>query len=102
MKTKILFISMYGIENNAARLLSAILKKNNYDTETIFFKNWKNNNIKEPTSLEFNLLFGEIARIKPDIIGISFRSPYFNIVKNISRRIKQDIVALIKGIIKAV
>lgn len=90
MKTKILFISMYGIENNAARLLSAILKNNNYDTETIFFKNWKNNNIKEPTSLEFNLLFGEIARIKPDIIGISFGSPYFNIVKNISRRIKQD------------
>ncbi|MDD3065060.1 MAG: cobalamin-dependent protein [Endomicrobiaceae bacterium] len=90
MKTKILFISMYGIENNAARLFSAILKNNNYDPEIIFFKNWKNNNIKEPTSLEFNLLFGEIAKIKPDIIGISFGSPYFNIVKNISHRIKQE------------
>ncbi|MDD5021372.1 MAG: cobalamin-dependent protein [Endomicrobiaceae bacterium] len=88
MKTKILFVSMYGIESNSSRLLSAILKNNNYNVETIFLKNWKNNNIKEPTSVEFNLLFEEIARIKPDIIGISFGSPYFNIVKTISYGIK--------------
>lgn len=89
MKTKILFISMYGIENNAPRLLSAILKNNNYDAATIFFKNWRNNNIKEPTSVEFDLLFEQIGKINPNIIGITFGSPYFNIVKRISYEIKQ-------------
>lgn len=89
METKILFISMYGIENNASRLLSAILKNNNYNVEVIFFKNWKNNNVQEPTSVEFDLLFAEIARISPTIIGITFGSPYFNIVKKISSEIKR-------------
>lgn len=101
MKTKILFISLYGIENNASRLLSAILKNNNYDVETIFFKNWKNNNVKEPTGIEFNLLFELIEKIKPDIIGITFGSPYFNVVKNISYEIKQkfkDIYLVFGGI----
>ena len=86
---KILFVSLYGIENTAVRLLSSVLKQNNYDVSTIFLKNWKNNNVSEPTHKEINLFTDKIKDINPNVIGISFGSPYFKIVQNLSKEIKK-------------
>ena len=100
---KILFVSLYGIENTGVRLLSSVLKKNNYDVSTIFLKNWKNNNISEPTDKETNLFIDKIKDINPNVIGISFGSPYFKIVQFLSKEIKKTLpkVFLIFGGIHA-
>jgi radical SAM superfamily enzyme YgiQ (UPF0313 family) len=82
-------ISLYGIENGGVRHISSMLKKYGFTVNVIFFKKWINNNIKNPTHNEINMLSDLIVRLNTDLIGIGFGSPYFKIAKLVTENIRQ-------------
>ncbi len=88
-KMKILFISLYDYDSFSIRTLQSFIKSKGYDTETIFFKNKIFSHLSEPTKNEINLLINKIKGINPDIICISVRSSFSNIVIKISNLIKK-------------
>ena len=58
---KIGFISLYDIENNAARLLGACARQAGYQFTEIYFKDWINNKFDPPKDYEIERLLELIA-----------------------------------------
>ncbi|MBU2633763.1 MAG: hypothetical protein KJ674_00805, partial [Nanoarchaeota archaeon] len=86
---KVLFISLYNYQLFSIRLLHSISEKH-AEVKTVFFKrylyNMRDFDIK-PSEKEYDLLMNLIKKFEPDMIGISLRSSYFPVAKEITKRI---------------
>ncbi len=80
-------ISLYDDDAFGLRNIHGLLKKNGFKSNLIFFKEllW---NIDEPSETEIDLLISKIKELNPTIIGLSVRSPFFNIAINLTERLK--------------
>lgn len=80
-------ISLYDDDAFGLRNVHGLLKKNGFKSDLIFFKEllWK---IDEPSETEIDLLINKIKELNPTIIGLSVRSPFFNIAINLTERLK--------------
>ena len=80
-------ISLYDHHAFGLRNIHGLLRKNGFESNLIFFKEllW---GIQEPSEIEINLLFNKIKALNPDVIALSVRSPFFNIAKNLTERLK--------------
>lgn len=72
------FISLYDVENNAARLLAACARRAGYRFVELYFKDWVNNKLEEPSSVELANLLRLIAKYNFKIIGISVRASAYH------------------------
>ncbi|MBD3313419.1 radical SAM protein [Candidatus Woesearchaeota archaeon] len=101
MSAKVLLISLYDSEALGIRYLSGHLKKHGHKASVLFFKELKflgddmlrdiggNMACDSPTNQELDYLRQIIWQIRPDIIGISVRSAFFEEAKMLTRQIKK-------------
>jgi radical SAM superfamily enzyme YgiQ (UPF0313 family) len=85
----IVIISLYHFGAFGARILSDILKKEGHTVTNVFFKRDKTNEMRPPTEKEYALLSDLIKNIDPGLVGISARSTFFPVAREITRGIKQ-------------
>lgn len=87
---KIGFISLYDIENNAARLLGACARQAGYQFTEIYFKDWINNKFDPPKDYEIERLLELIAAKQCNIVGLSVRaSAYHKVAAQLTAAIRQ-------------
>jgi len=87
-KPTIALVTPYGTENNGVRILAAVLMEMGLSPHTIFFKDWRNNNVIAPTRAEIAKLCGYLKKIEADIVGIGFGTPYLRLIENIAEEIR--------------
>lgn len=87
---KIVLISVYSYNSFGIRYLYSVLKEKSFDVSVIFFKEPIHNNLGFPTEQEFDLLLTKIKDLKPDVLGLGVLSPFFEIAKEISKRLKKQ------------
>lgn len=73
-KCRIALISVYDTENNAVRLMSAILRKLGFHVAEIYFKDWKNNAFTPHTPEEMENLLAVLKKEKITLAAISLRA----------------------------
>ena len=84
------FISLYDVENNAVRLLSACARKAGYKVTEIYFKDWVNNKFNPPTEREIQNLLSVIEERGLKFVGISVRaSAYHKAAAYLTERIRK-------------
>ncbi len=90
MKKKIGLISLYDLNSFAIRTLHSVLKKEELQVTSLFFKcENPNNTMDKPTKREIDMLVNFIDLNKLDIIGISVRSSIFSLAKDISIELRK-------------
>lgn len=88
----ICLVSLYDIENNATRLLAAIMRQNGFFAREIYFKDWKNNCFDPPSEIEIGSLLKLIDGVNPLFVGISLRSsPYLQVATFLTERIREKL-----------
>ena len=73
------FISLYSYESLGTRYLHSILKKGGFSVHTIFFKRMIRNDMENPSKREVELLIDKLKELNPVLVGLSVRSPFFNV-----------------------
>jgi len=84
----ITLVAFYGPENAGVRYLSSALKKAGFKTEIIFFKDWKNNNLKPHSLKEEDLLLGRLRDTRPSLVGLSLISSFFELAGDLTPKFK--------------
>ncbi|OGS44956.1 MAG: hypothetical protein A2539_04575 [Elusimicrobia bacterium RIFOXYD2_FULL_34_15] len=84
----IVIISLYSYGAFGSRILKDILKNNGYTVSCIYFKKDKTNSMGLPSEHENTLLLELIKKLKPNLIGISTRSTFFPVAKDITKKMK--------------
>ena len=67
-------ISTWDVENNAVRILAAVLRKGGHHVTELYFKDWISNNLQPATDLELDNLIKLIRREDLNLICISIRA----------------------------
>ncbi len=89
-RPRIGLLSMYDIENNAVRLLAAVLRQEGLDPLEIYFKDWVSNTLLPPTDAELDGLVDLVRRERLDLLGISLRaSAYFQTARTLTDRLHE-------------
>jgi len=86
--TRVLLITPYGFQNTGIRLLAAVLRREGFEAPVLFFKGWRNNDVRPPTETEYRLLSDHVREQRPDVVGIGFGTPYLGIVTEMTRRLR--------------
>lgn len=95
VKKKVLLISLCGYQSFTVRLLHSIIKKYAL-VKTVFFK--RNVYVRDVITIsekEYEYLIKLVEEFEPGLIGISFRSPFLPITKEIIKRVRKVSDALI-------
>jgi anaerobic magnesium-protoporphyrin IX monomethyl ester cyclase len=87
---KVVLITPYGIENRGLRYISARLREEGFQPVQVFLKRWVNNSISPPTQQEQQLLLDLVRRTGPLFIGIGFGAPYFQIVRELTDKLRNE------------
>ncbi len=89
---RIALISIYDLENNAIRIMAAMLRREGYYAAEIYFKDWKNNSFSPPTSVELKNLVKILKKEEIDIAAISLRaSAYLKVATQITHLIQEEV-----------
>ncbi|MGM9991928.1 MAG: B12-binding domain-containing radical SAM protein [Candidatus Bruticola sp.] len=90
------FISLYDVENNAARLLGACARRAGYKFTEIYFKDWINNKFDPPKDIEIKHLIELIGLHNLNIIGFSVRaSAYHKVAAQLTKVIRQHFPSIV-------
>lgn len=106
---KILLISLYHFENMGVRLLQPILKEKGHKCDILFFKGTGSKVVKKsllnnretrdvlmpPNDNDFNKLKEFIDKTKPEVVGLSVMSSYFNVAVKLTSFIKENSDAVV-------
>ena len=91
-QTHLAMVSLYDVENNAVRVLSANLRAHGHHVTEIYFKDWRNNNFDPPTEDELAALCRILGDDDIDVVGISIRaSAYFKVAKTLTRTVHEEL-----------
>ncbi len=86
------FISLYLVENRALRSLAAFLRERGVRVVEVYFKDWANNRLDNPSETEIGLLLDLLRREGVDLVGLSVRaSGYHHVATLLSRRIREEL-----------
>ena len=89
---RIALVSLYDVENNAVRLLAALLRRAGYHAVEIYFKDWISNHMAPPSPDELRSLVRVLRRERVQLVAMSVRaSPYFNIARTLTERVWSDL-----------
>jgi anaerobic magnesium-protoporphyrin IX monomethyl ester cyclase len=89
----IALVSLYSTDAIGIRYISSVLKNRGHRVSLILFKELylAADLMSLPSEKEYRLLIKLLAKLKPDVVGISLRSSYFKIASEITRRIKKEL-----------
>ena len=90
---KVCLISLYSSSSIGLRYLTSVLKKDGFAVDLVFFKekNIALDLMELPTPREYDLLYELLAGLRPDLVGISVRSSFLRIAKEITLRLQRDL-----------
>lgn len=71
-------ISLYALENNGVRHVSAALRDAGFQVTEVYFKDWVNNRFPWPTEAEVQDLIGLLRERGVNVIGLSVRASAFH------------------------
>jgi len=92
----IILITFYDLDSFAVHTLHAVLKRAGFNVYSIFFKSLNiNSTVNPPTDSEISCLIQLIKKLGPFIVGISFRSTFFELACRITEEIKKNLDTLI-------
>jgi len=79
---RIALVSIYDVENNAVRLLAAVLRKAGYRVAEIYFRDWISNHLDPATDVELDNFVRVLRREETQLVCLSLRaSAYLNIAR---------------------
>lgn len=85
---RLALVSLYDVENNAVRLLAAILRREGWDAVEIYFKDWVSNHLEPATDLELDNVLRVLRRERIGLVCLSVRaSAYFHVARILTDRI---------------
>jgi radical SAM superfamily enzyme YgiQ (UPF0313 family) len=84
----IALVSLYHYGAFGSRVLADVLRQNGHTVTMIFFKRDKTNEMSLPTPKEYALLVGLLEKLSPGLIGISTRSAFFPVARDLTAAIK--------------
>jgi radical SAM superfamily enzyme YgiQ (UPF0313 family) len=88
-KLKPAIISLYALENNGVRHVSATLRRAGFQVTEIYFKDWVNNRFPWPQEDEVQALISVLREREIDIIGFSVRASAFHrMAKYLTERVR--------------
>ncbi len=83
---RIALVSLYDVENNATRLLGAVLRRAGFDAVEVYFKDWISNHLNPPTDAELRS-FAQVLRTQAvDLVALSVRASAYHHVARILTR----------------
>lgn len=89
-------ISLYDIENNATRIIAALLRRNHHKVIEIYFKHWVNNQLLWPKEIELRNLIRLLKENNITVVGISIRaSAYHKLAVLITKIIKEHLKTIV-------
>jgi anaerobic magnesium-protoporphyrin IX monomethyl ester cyclase len=83
---KIVLFAFYNYESHALRIFHPLLKQRGHEVHSIFFKNYFTYQV--PSQQEEDMVVDLVTRLKPDLVGMSVWSTYYQLAARLSRRIK--------------
>ncbi len=83
---RIVLVTFYNYESHALRIFHPLLKQLGHDVHSIFFKNYFTYQV--PTQTEEDMVVELVERLKPDVVGMSVWSTYYQLAARLSDRIK--------------
>lgn len=86
-------ISLYHFGAFGARVLADVLKKNGHTVSMVFFKRDKTNEMALPTAKEYGLLKNLIKDLAPALVGVSTRSTFFPVARDLTAALRPEISA---------
>ncbi len=93
-KCRAALISLYDLENNATRLMAAVLRNAGYYAAEIYFKDWKNNSFSPPTEEELSNLVKILKDNDINLVAFSLRaSAYLKAATQLTEYVRKEIKA---------
>ena len=86
---RVVLLTFYNYQSHALRIFHPLLKQRGHEVHSIFFKNYFT--YHEPSPHEEDMVLAVIERIKPDLVGMSVWSTYYQLTARLSRRIKERV-----------
>jgi radical SAM superfamily enzyme YgiQ (UPF0313 family) len=83
---RVVLVGFYNYQSHALRIFHPLLKRRGHEVHSIFFKNFFT--YHEPSACEEDMVVELIERIKPDLVGMSVWSTYYQLAARLSGRIK--------------
>lgn len=83
---RVVLLAFYNYQSHAVRIFHPLLKQRGHDVHSIFFKNYFTYNV--PSQKDEDLVVDLITRLKPDVVGMSVWSTYFELAGRLTKRIK--------------
>jgi anaerobic magnesium-protoporphyrin IX monomethyl ester cyclase len=83
---RVVLLTFYNYESHAIRIFHPLLKGRGHDVHSIFFKNYFTYQV--PTQTEEDMVVDLVERLRPDLVGVSVWSTYYQLAGRLSRRIK--------------
>ena len=88
--TAVALVSLYDIENNAIRQLAAGIRATGRRVIEVYFKDWINNHIEDPTAFELSQLVELLRDNDVGLVGVSLRaSAYERVAGMVTACIRQ-------------
>jgi len=86
---RVALVSLYDVENNAVRLLAAILRRAGVQAIEVYFKDWISNHLSPPREPEIENLLAILRRERVNLVAVSLRaSAYLNVARLLTARIQ--------------
>ncbi|MBN1337517.1 MAG: cobalamin-dependent protein [Deltaproteobacteria bacterium] len=87
---RIALVSLYDVENNAVRLLAAILRRAGFWATEVYFKDWISNHLDPPTDVELDAFVDVLRREAVDLVALSVRASAYENVGHILTQTVHD------------
>lgn len=85
-------ISLYVIENNGVRFISAMLRQQGWEVVEVYLKDYYHARFVWPTEQELDNVVKVLRERRVDLVGISLRAGgYFRLCKELTRKLKREL-----------
>ena len=89
---RIALVSIYDIENNATRILAALLRVHGYNPIEVYLKDWANNDFIPPTGKEWRLIIDLLKKERIGLLAVSLRaSAYIEVARELSLKAREEL-----------
>jgi radical SAM superfamily enzyme YgiQ (UPF0313 family) len=83
---RVVLVTFYNYQSHALRIFQPLLRRRGHTVHAIFFKNYFT--YHQPTATDEQLVVNLIAQLKPDLVGMSVWSTYYQLAARLTQRIR--------------
>jgi anaerobic magnesium-protoporphyrin IX monomethyl ester cyclase len=83
---RVVLLAFYNYQSHALRIFHPLLTQRGHEVHSIFFKNYFT--YSAPSTTDEDLVVDLITRLKPDVVGLSVWSTYYQLAARLTRRVR--------------